>query len=99
MCSLTEKEVIDFLITSAKKYDEVSPRCVIMTRTQSKNSITRDVRFALIVSSDNIVLIDGINKDLLELPVVHFIGSEKNLQSDMEIEYLYFDAQIMAKIK
>ena len=100
ICSLTEEEIVKFLVDSAKAEGEVSPRCVVMTRQQSKNSIARTVRFALIVTSNNTALIDAlIHKCLEKDEELYFVGSEVNLQSDLEIDYVYFEAKIYAKKK
>ena len=100
ICSLTEDEIVTFLVDSAKAEDEVSPRCVVMTRQQSKNSIVRTVRFALVVTSNNTALIDALIFGCLEKDEeLYFVGSEVNLQSDLEIDYLYFEAKVYATKK
>ena len=98
---ITEEQVMDFLLKVAKANNEVSPRCIVMTRSQkNKNSITRTVRFALIVTSNNTKLIDALIQECLDnQPDVTFIGSEVNLQSDLSIDYLYFEADIYANIE
>jgi len=98
-CSMTEQEVIDLLISSAKDNGEISPRVVVMTRVQPKRSLTRVVRFALVVTSDNITLVDAMVKAVLPYDELDFVGSELNLQGDMDIAYLYFEASIIANIK
>ena len=95
---LTEQDVVTLLIDNAKLNNEVSPRVVIMLRTQKPRSLTRTVRFALIVTADNLDLIDNMIKSTLDYDSVDFIGSEVNLQGDMSIAYLYFEALIIAKI-
>jgi len=97
---LTEQNVIDFLIDIAKAEKEISPRCVVLTRTQKRNSITRTVRFVLIVTSNNTQLIDALIQGCLDNHrEITFVGSEVNLQNDLEIDYLYFEADIFANIK
>jgi hypothetical protein len=96
---LTEDDVINHLLDISRVNGEVSPRCVIVNRLQPINSITRVVKFALIVTSNNTTLIDALIKSCLELDWdLFFKGSEVNLQSDLEIDYLYFEASINAKI-
>ncbi len=97
-CSMTEQEVITLLLDSAKLNGEISPRAVVMTRVQAKRSITRTVRFALVVTSDNLTIVDGMIKALMSYEDIDFVGSELNLQGDMDIAYLYFEALIIAKI-
>ena len=100
ICSLTEEEIVTFLVDGAKAEGEISPRCVVMTRQQSKNSIARTVRFALIVTSNNTALIDAlIHKCLEKDEELYFVGSEVNLQTDLEIDYVYFEAKVYAKKK
>jgi len=97
---LTEQIVIDFLIDIAKTKNEISPRCIVLTRAQKRNSITRTVRFVLIVTSNNTQLIDALIQGCLDNhEKITFVGSEVNLQSDLEIDYLYFEADIFANIK
>ncbi len=99
-CGFTEDEIVTFLVDSAKAVGEVSPRCVVLTRTQLKNSITRTVRFALVVTSNNTALIDAlIHKCLERDDGLWFVGSEVNLQGDLEIDYVYFEAQVYATKK
>lgn len=95
----TELDVIKLLIEKAKLNGEVSPRVVIMTRTQPLRSITRTVRFALVVTSDNLTLVDAMIKELLPYDDINFVGSELNLQGDMDIAYLYYEASIFANVK
>ncbi len=100
ICSLTEEEIVKFLVDSAKADGEKAPRCVVMTRQQSKNSIARTVRFALVVTSNNTALIDALIHKCLETgEELYFVGSEVNLQSDLEIDYVYFEAKISATKK
>jgi len=100
ICSLTEPEIVSFLVDSAEVEGETSPRCVVMTRQQTKNSIRRTVRFALIVTSNNIALINALILKCLEKDEeLYFVGSEVNLQNNLEIDYLYFEALIYATAK
>ena len=94
---LTEQKVISLLISGAKENNEVSPRVIVVQRTQKYGSLTRKSRFALIVNSDNLDLIDGMIKITLEYPYLSFVGSEVNLQGDMNITYLFFEASIIAQ--
>ena len=71
-----------------------------MTRQQIKNSISRTVRFALVVTSNNTALINALIYKCLEKDEeLYFVGSEVNLQSDLEIDYVYFEAKVYAKKK
>ena len=97
-CSLTEQDMIDFLLTVAKNNGELSPRCVVVNRLQNKNSITRIVKFALVVTTNNLTLIDALIYECLDFSEdLIFVGSEVNFQTDLEIDYLYFEANIIAK--
>jgi len=98
LCNLTEKECSDFLIATAKDGGEKSPRAITVLRTQSTRSITRTVKIALIVTTNNTTLLDFlIEKCLDKDEELIFVGSEVNLQSDLEIDYFFFEAKIMAK--
>ena len=98
ICKLNEKDCISFLLQTAKKYGEVSPRVVIVSRLQNKNSITRTVRFALVTTANNFKLIDNLILDsLVYSKNLYFVGSELNRQGDLEIDYLFFEANIIAK--
>lgn len=94
---LTEREVIDLLINGAKENNEVSPRVIVVQRTQKVSSLTRKSRFALIVNSDNLDLIDPLIRITLDYNYLSFVGSEVNLQGDMSITYLFFEASIIAQ--
>ena len=98
-CDMTEVEVIEFLTETAKDLGEVSPRVVVGAREQKRHSITRTVKFAVIATANNITLIDGLIQKCLEKDdELYFVGSQVNLQGDLEIDYLYFEAKIFAKI-
>lgn len=95
--NFSEGDAIEFLLDVARDNGETSPRCIVMTRQQAKNSITRTVRFALVVTSNNIALVDAsIRACLAQDKDLYFVGSEVNLQSDLEIDYMYFEAKIFA---
>jgi len=98
--NLTEIEVTEKLITKSKELGEVSPRVVIVQRTviNPSKSIKRLVRFALIVSAGNEKLLDGLIAECVSNDMsFYFVGSDINLQNDLNIEYLYFEAEIMPK--
>jgi len=97
-CSLGEQDIIDFLVAEAKTLGEVSPRCIVVNRVQTTRSITRTVKFALVVTTNNLTLIDALIFKCLDFDEdLIFIGSEVNFQTDLEIDYLYFEAKILAK--
>lgn len=99
-CNLTELECINFLTDTAHSFGEKSVRCITTTRQQEYNSITRTVRFSLVVSVNNMLLLDHLIDKCLELDVgLWFVGSNANLQGDLEVDYLYFEAKILAKLK
>lgn len=96
--NLTEADAIKILIDKAKDSGETAPRCIVMTRQQKERSLTRTVRFALVVTSNNSALIDALIQECLDRDNgLRFVGSEVNLQSDLEIDYLFFEASIYAK--
>ena len=98
MVNVTEKVCIDLLLKTAKDNGETSPRCVTMTRQQNRNSLTRIVKFALVVTSNNTALIDALIQACIPLnDNLHFVGSEMNLQGDLDIDYLYFEAKILSR--
>lgn len=98
---LTESECIDFLVTKAKSHGELAPKCVTINRTikgDPKRTLSRVVRFALIVSTDNETLLNDLLKDCLDSDFdVYFVGSDVNFQIDLEIDYLFFEALIFVK--
>lgn len=95
---LTEKDVIDKLIARAKLEGEKSPRVVIVSRLQVGRSLQRTVRFALVVSTNNEPLVDALIQETIDNNLdFQFVGSELNLQNDMEVDYLFFEAKIMVK--
>ena len=100
ICDLTEIECSEFLTNTARDFGEKSVRCITTSRQQSHRSLTRTVRFALVVSVNNMRLLDYIIEKCLEKDKeLWFVGSEANLQGDLEIDYFYFEAKILAKIK
>lgn len=97
--NLTEQQVMDKLITRAKAEGENSPRAIIVNRVvQNTRSLQRTVRVALVVSTDNELLVDALIQESLDNDLdFQFVGSDMNLQSDLEVDYLFFEAKIMAK--
>lgn len=99
-CTKTEEEILEFLLSVAKEQGETSPRAIVLTRLQGKRSITRTVKFVLVVTSNNTKVIDALIQASLDFyEDLFFIGSEVNLQSDLSIDYLYFEANILANIQ
>lgn len=98
--NLTEDDVITILLDKAKAVGEVSPKCVVMTRLLNEKSLQMTVKFALVVTSNNTALVNALIQECLERDNrLRFVGSEVNLQGDMEIDYLLFEAKIFAKVK
>jgi len=96
--NLTEADVMSKLIARAKDEDEVSPRAIVIARLQAPNSATRTVKIALIVAINNESLVDAlIDECILNDMNFYFIGSEAQLQGEMEVDYLMFEAKIMVK--
>lgn len=97
-CVNSEAEVIETLLDVAKASGVTAPRVVVSNRLQAERSMTRTVRFALIVPSNNETVLNAlIAQSVDDDGRFFFIGSDVNLQGDMEIDYLYFEAKIMAK--
>ncbi len=99
LCKMTEAEVSSQLITDAKAEGVTAPRVLVVNRLAKQGGITRTVRFALIVPTNNEPLIDKLIANSLDRgQEYYFVGSEINLQNDaMEIDYLFFEAKIMGK--
>lgn len=96
---LTEANVIKILIDKAKDVGETAPKCVIVNRQMAINSLSRKVKFALVVTSNNTALIDALIQECLDRDNgLRFVGSEVNLQLDLEMDYLFFEASIYAKL-
>ena len=99
ICKMTEAEIASQLISDSKTEGVTAPRVIVVNREAKMNGITRTVRFALVVPANNEPLIDKLIANALDRGNdYYFVGSEVNLQNDsMEIDYLYFEAKIMAK--
>ena len=98
--TLTEKQVVDKLIAVAKTNGETAPRAIIIERgvTNPERSLQRKVRIALVVTANNTKLMDALIKECLDNDFdFYFTGSEVNLQDNMEIDYLFFEAKIFFK--
>ena len=99
MCGITEQSVIDLLIQVAKDGGVTAPRVVIADRVvQNKRGLTRTVKFALIIPTNEVLLIDKLIFEALDFSDdLSFVGSSVNLQSsEFEIDYVYFEATIRA---
>lgn len=100
ICDITEESILELLVNVSKANGDDTPRAFVHKRTQvGNNSLTRKVSFILIVSIDNIKLIDALVKASLGVEGFYFTGSEVNLQSDLTIQYIHTEASIMAKIQ
>jgi len=96
-CNKTEQEIIDMLVSVAKEGGVLAPRAIVVDRLQKSNSLTRTVKIALVVPTNEVLLIDKLIFECLEFDDnLNFSGSSVNLQTDLEIDYLYFEAKIMA---
>ncbi len=98
---MTERGMSNFLIDSAKAEGELSPRAITVNRTVGNNpqlTLARTVRVALVVTTNNELLVNALIQKCLDINnSIYFVGSDVNLQSDMEVDYLFFEAKIMAK--
>jgi hypothetical protein len=95
---LTEQEVIDKLLTTAKANGQNAPRVVIANRVveNPNRNIKRKVRFALVVSAGDVTLLDKLVALCIDNDMnFYFVGSDINLQDSLDVEYLYFEAEIM----
>jgi hypothetical protein len=98
--TLTEQIVIDKLIARAKFAGEKAPRAIVANRQvpNGQKTMTRTVRIALVVTSNNELLLNHLISECLDNDNnFYFVGSDVNLQSDMEVDYLFFEAKVMAK--
>ena len=96
--NLTEQDVMDKLISRAKAFGEVSPRAIIVNRLQGDRSLQRTVRIALVVTTNNEALLEVLIQETISNNLdFSFVGSDVNLQSDLEVDYLFFEAKIMYK--
>ncbi len=99
--TMTEVDVSKFLIDNAKLHGDNSPRTIVVNRTVTGNperTLQRTVRVALITNTDNESLVDALIQDCLAIDnAIYFVGSDVNLQSEMQVDYLFFEAKIMAK--
>ena len=96
-CSKTEQEIIDMLLDTARDGGVSAPRCIVVDRVQPIRSIARTVKFALVVPTNEVLLIDKLIFACMEFDdELAFVGSNVNLQSEVIIDYIYFEAKIMA---
>ena len=96
----TETSVMDFLIAKAKENGSNAPRALVVNREvkNPERSLQRTIRVALVVSTNSETLVDALIQEcLINDNDVYFVGSNVNLQSDLEIDYLFFEAKIMSK--
>jgi hypothetical protein len=95
---LTEQMVRAKLIELAKANGVVAPNTIVVEREQAPRSITRTVRIALVVPTGDESLIDKLVLATIDDDLdFWFIGSNINLQGDLEVEYLIFETKIMSK--
>ena len=98
---MTEAGVSKFLIDNSKLHGDNSPKTIVVNRTVGANptrTLQRTIRIALVTSIDNELLVDALIQDCLEIDnAIYFVGSDVNLQSEMKVDYLFFEAKIMAK--
>lgn len=97
MAFQTEKEIMTELLTLCQTNGEPAVKAIIIQRTQPARSITRSVRIALVVSSNNETLLNILVKASLDAEF-DFVGSDVNLQQDLEVDYLYFEAKVTPKL-
>lgn len=93
----TEAEIMNDLLTFCQTNGEPATKAIIIQRTQPPRSITRSVRIALVVSSNNETLLNALIKKSLDAEF-DFVGSDVNLQQDLEVDYLYFEAKVTPKL-
>jgi len=99
--TMTEAGVSKFLIDNSKLHGDKSPRTIIVNRTVKGNperTLQRTIRIALVTNTNNESLVDALIQDCLAIDnAIYFVGSDVNLQSEMQVDYLFFEAKIMAK--
>lgn len=99
--NMTEVNMSKFLIDNSKLHGDKSPRTIVVNRTVKNNperTLQRTVRMALVTSINNELLVDALIQDCLGIDnAIYFVGSDVNLQSEMQVDYLFFEAKIMAK--
>jgi len=98
---ITEKDAIDFLMEVAKANGQPTPRVIIVSRLvpNAAYSAQRTVRLALVTTTNNEALLNALIKACLleENNDIYFVGSDVNLQTDLEVDYLYFETKIFIK--
>jgi len=96
----TESDVMNFLISKAKTNGQPAVRAIVVNRVvkNPERSLQRVIRVALVVTTNNESLVDALIQECLNIDNdIYFVGSDVNLQSDLEVDYLFFEAKIMAK--
>jgi len=95
---ITEQNVIDLIIARCKLEGEKSARAIVISREQRQNTMTRTVKIALVVTTNNEALVDALIQESVDNDLLFtFVGSNVELQGDMEIDYLFFEVKIIAK--
>jgi hypothetical protein len=94
--TLTESSFRTLLQDEAKKF-VTAPLVIITGRRAYPNGITRSVTATVIVAINNDELLDALIKLSLNYDF-NFTGSETNLQGEMEVDYLFFTADIIANL-
>lgn len=95
MCTnKTEQEMLDLLDTTCKKYTS-APK-IIVAKREVLGGVSRKVTFVCIVNRNledliNELVFQGLQEDFT------FMGSELNLQDNMDVDYLYITAEISAR--
>ncbi len=93
---LTETEWCDLLLNKAR---ETFPHANVLVtgRTAIKNGITRIVRATVVVDINNEKVLNSLIKLSMDYDF-EFLVSEANLQGDTEVDYLTFQANIIADL-
>jgi hypothetical protein len=94
--TLTEASFRTLLHDKAQEF-VTAPLVIITGRRAHPNGITRAVTATVVVSVNNEELLNALIKLSLNYDF-SFTGSETNLQGDLEVDYLFFTADIIANL-
>lgn len=98
--SLTESDVISFLENTAKKYSRSKPKVLVVSRSvdNPERTLQRLIRVAVISSTNDSKMLDGLIQECKDADFdVYFAGSDVNIQGELTVDYLFFEAKIMSK--
>ncbi len=94
--NMTEAEWSAMLLAEAKKHFK-APAVLITSRKALPRGITRIVNATVVVDINNETVLNALIKLSIDYEF-EFLYSEANLQGELEVDYLTFQANMIAKL-